>query len=118
MLTEDYQKKFGARLRQAAAKANVERACELGKIAGIHPTTVQAYWRGHRRPSYEVCLVIAEKLGCDGNWLHKGDAKPSSVDSVVDAAMVAKMPALNTAAKHRLIAAFREVANALEALSV
>jgi transcriptional regulator with XRE-family HTH domain len=75
---------FGERLQKSisASKYATYNQIQLGKVFGGVTSATVSYWiNGHKLPSTENCLIIADRLGVSLDWLLLGrsDAKSKEI---------------------------------------
>lgn len=64
---------FAHRLRQACEQAGVTMTQQaLGKLFGVSGTMARYYLTGEKLPSTDTAILIAQRLGCQVEWLLTG----------------------------------------------
>jgi transcriptional regulator with XRE-family HTH domain len=70
--TGEYDATLGQRIRQARKRERLISQGQLAELVGLSMNTINRYERGHRSPTVEEVVRIAEALDCDPCWILTG----------------------------------------------
>ena len=76
----DY-KKYSERLKDLQVEQGIKTQIELSRWLGYSRSIVSEWMRGEKIPSMDTAIKIAEKFGCNAQWLLTGDGLKYKTDN-------------------------------------
>ena len=64
MVDEQWNKKFGERLRKLSRNHGIIFQKDLCELTGISKNTMSRYWTGQQLPDIHTALLICDVIGC------------------------------------------------------
>lgn len=68
------------RINAAMKATGLDNAAELGRRAGVNPTTMRAYVNGTRTPPLDIAIEIGRVLNVSGRWIFDGRGKQTDTN--------------------------------------